>query len=180
MAELVRRTHGSVATWKEPVIKLLRTGSNPVLTSNECIMNQQTCPHCGEKENFHFNYDYTKKEIPVLNVLCNHCGEFFGQEKEIQKQLIIEIMNSDAKDGLYDTDGEEQNVGALDWLRNKLHEECGISIPDEVFDQAKSIEKEHSIGLIKQTAMFMSAATLDKDIAAMSFDDVYNSYYKKN
>jgi DNA-directed RNA polymerase subunit M/transcription elongation factor TFIIS len=38
------------------------------------------CPHCGEKENFHFNYDYTKKDLPIESVLCNECGETFEIE----------------------------------------------------------------------------------------------------
>jgi uncharacterized Zn finger protein len=40
------------------------------------------CPNCGEKENFHFNYDYSQKHMSIINVLCNECGEFF----EIKKQ----------------------------------------------------------------------------------------------
>ena len=70
------------------------------------------CPHCGEEENFHFNYDYTQKHMPIINVLCNECGEFFNS-KEQQKKLITEIMNADAKDGLYDT------VNELDKLAEK-------------------------------------------------------------
>lgn len=38
------------------------------------------CPKCGENENLHFNLDYTKQNRPVLNVLCNECGEFFGEK----------------------------------------------------------------------------------------------------
>jgi len=37
------------------------------------------CPKCGEMENLHFNLDYTKQTRPVLDVLCNECGEFFGK-----------------------------------------------------------------------------------------------------
>ena len=40
-------------------------------------------------------------------------------------------------------------------------------------------EKEQSIELIKQTAMFMAAAPLDEEIAKMSYEDVYNSYYNQ-
>jgi hypothetical protein len=40
------------------------------------------CPNCGEKENFHFNYDYSKKEMSVVDILCNECGKFF-ELKEI-------------------------------------------------------------------------------------------------
>ena len=35
------------------------------------------CPKCGNEENFHFNYDYSKKDLPIEDVLCNECGEFF-------------------------------------------------------------------------------------------------------
>ena len=35
------------------------------------------CPNCGEKENFHFNYDYSKQDRPVIDVLCYECCTFF-------------------------------------------------------------------------------------------------------
>lgn len=40
------------------------------------------CPKCGNDCNFHFNYDYSKKEMPVIDILCNECGEFFEKPKE--------------------------------------------------------------------------------------------------
>jgi hypothetical protein len=48
-----------------------------------------------------------------------------------------------------------------------------------VLEQAKAMEKEQGIDLIKQTAMFMAAANYDEDIAKMSYEDVYNSYYNE-
>jgi len=53
--------------------------SNPVLTTKKIkVMKEEiVCPNCGEKENFHFNYDYTQKHMPIINVMCNECGEFF-------------------------------------------------------------------------------------------------------
>jgi len=36
------------------------------------------CPKCGEKENLHINYDYTQPDLPVLDILCNECGEYFN------------------------------------------------------------------------------------------------------
>jgi hypothetical protein len=66
-------------------------------------MKQTICPHCGEKKNFHFNYDYAQKHMPIINVLCNECGEFFDNNKEQQKKILIEIMEADANDGLYET-----------------------------------------------------------------------------
>lgn len=35
------------------------------------------CPNCGNEENFHFNHDYTKPDLPIEDVLCNECGTFF-------------------------------------------------------------------------------------------------------
>jgi uncharacterized Zn finger protein len=40
------------------------------------------CPHCGEKENFHFNYDYAQKYLPIIDVMCNECGEFFEMKEQ--------------------------------------------------------------------------------------------------
>jgi uncharacterized Zn finger protein len=41
-------------------------------------MEKLKCPKCGEEENFHINYDYTKEiPMPVIGVMCNECGEFF-------------------------------------------------------------------------------------------------------
>jgi hypothetical protein len=76
------------------------------------------CPHCGEKENFHFNYDYTQKHMPIIDVLCNECGEFFNS-KEQQKKLITEIMEEDAKDLLYDIDYKNSNLGIKDFSPSK-------------------------------------------------------------
>lgn len=78
-------------------------------------MKQTICPHCGEKENFHFNYDYTQKHPPLIDILCNECGEFFNS-KEQQKKLIKEIMDADAKDGLY------KQQTALSWFIEQLEE----------------------------------------------------------
>lgn len=35
------------------------------------------CPFCGETENFHYNHDYSEKNCPVIDILCNQCGETF-------------------------------------------------------------------------------------------------------
>lgn len=40
-----------------------------------------SCPKCNNKENLHINYDYNKKELPIMNVLCNECGNFFEENK---------------------------------------------------------------------------------------------------
>jgi uncharacterized Zn finger protein len=55
------------------------------------------CPKCGNEENFHFNYDYSKKELPIIDVLCNECGEFF--ELENSKQIIDLIKKAQTPKG---------------------------------------------------------------------------------
>ena len=107
-------------------------------------MTQTICPHCGEKENFHFNYDYTQKHAPLINILCNECGEFFGINKEEQKRLITEIMEADAKDGLYD------QPTAVQWLEELYNNRPAYEefILDDEFEQAKRMEKEQIINAI--------------------------------
>lgn len=45
------------------------------------------CPRCGEIENLHANYDWSKENLPVLEWLCNECGKFF-QENEKPKEDV--------------------------------------------------------------------------------------------
>lgn len=49
-------------------------------------MEKLKCPKCGEEENFHFNYDYSKKELSVIDVMCNECGETFV---DVKSGLIV-------------------------------------------------------------------------------------------
>ena len=69
---------------------------------------------------------------------------------------------------------------AVEWLVEQI---CTSDMANLIFQQeirqAKAMEKEQGIDLIKQTAMFMAAANYDKDIAKMSYEDVYNSYYNQ-
>jgi len=52
------------------------------------------CPKCGETENLHFNYDYSKQHRPVDDVLCNECGEIFT-DKVSKWDLIYEEYSND-------------------------------------------------------------------------------------
>ena len=67
-------------------------------------------------------------------------------DKETQKQLIIEIMNEDAKDGLY------KKQTAVEWLFEKINMFCMFTdgIPDEwseALEQAKEMEKQQKNNL---------------------------------
>jgi hypothetical protein len=71
---------------------------------------------------------------------------------------------------------------AVEGLVEKINEQKAWANPQQLkplIKQAKEIEKEQSIGLIKQTAMFMAASHLDEDIADMSYEDVYKTYYNE-
>ena len=66
---------------------------------------------------------------------------------------------------------------ALEWLIDEHFggiENCTPDFKNKI-NQAKEIEKEQSIELIRQTAMFMAAADFDEDIAKMTFEDVYET-----
>lgn len=39
------------------------------------------CPHCGEKENIHTNYDWSTEPITIEEFLCNECGKYFPPQK---------------------------------------------------------------------------------------------------
>lgn len=45
-------------------------------------MEEECCPKCGECENIHANYDWSKKERPVKEYLCNECGTYFPPKSE--------------------------------------------------------------------------------------------------
>jgi hypothetical protein len=40
-------------------------------------MEEVKCPKCGEEDNLHANYDYNLVNTPIIEYLCNQCGEFF-------------------------------------------------------------------------------------------------------
>jgi hypothetical protein len=67
----------------------------------------------------------------------------------------------------------------LELSNNRISQRtCELKIL-ELLEQAKEMEKQQSIGLIKQTVMFMAASHLDEDIANMSYEDVYKTYYNE-
>ena len=58
------------------------------------------CPNCENKENFHFNYDWSKQTRPIIDIMCNECGEIFDDPNEIYRkieQLIISWSNDGTK-----------------------------------------------------------------------------------
>lgn len=66
---------------------------------------------------------------------------------------------------------------AVQFLVMKYNQWQGV-LKDRDIEEAKAMEKEQSMDLIKQAAMFMGASNFDEEIASMTYEDVYNSYYK--
>ena len=81
---------------------------------------------------------------------CEYSGlpsvDSYSQDKEEQKKLLIEMMEADEKDGLYE---QPKKQTAVEWLLNDLFPERLEGFSDEewdkinqAFEQAKQIEKE--------------------------------------
>lgn len=47
------------------------------------------CPHCGEEENIHTNYEYSERDRPIEEFLCNECGKYFVVPKLISNFVIL-------------------------------------------------------------------------------------------
>ena len=75
------------------------------------------------------------------------------------------------------------DITAVDWLVNKVY----MVIPDSernflegLKEMAKEMEKEQIINAMEKTAMYVSAALIDKEIGKMTFEDLYNQTYNQN
>jgi hypothetical protein len=55
--------------------------------------NIYKCPKCGETELFQFTYDYSKAHRPVVNILCNNCGEQFPPISKLPKQKVMKNIH---------------------------------------------------------------------------------------
>jgi hypothetical protein len=84
----------------------------------------------------------------VADLMAEFANHILSKQK--QKQLIIDIMNEDAKDGLY------KQQTAVEWLENELskigltHEVIGDKI-----QKAKAIEEQQIINAIKNELTLM-------------------------
>jgi len=80
---------------------------------------------------------------------------------------------------------------AMQEMIDKLHARCDFCLEKELISEwgtlrmtiieAQSFlekEKEQIIDAMERTAMYVSAASLDKEIGKMTFEDLYNQTYK--
>jgi hypothetical protein len=65
---------------------------------------------------------------------------------------------------------------AVEWLEEQTRKPEWHSLKrQDIFEQAKEMEKEQSIELIREAAVYMAAADFDEDIAKMTFEDIYET-----
>jgi len=114
------------------------------------------CPKCGNNENFHFNYDYSERDLAITELLCNECGEFFKIKNskfepiKYQENLFNDIIgmkhriqilgsfvqndfNEMLKDGTIIKENIKEGIDEMDEsfnevinMLNKLREKCQI------------------------------------------------------
>lgn len=109
--------------------------------------------------------------------------------KQRQKDTLIDIMNADAKDGLYDHIGEPNKiVSAVEWLVNEIESKGGawenisirrVQISIDVSDylilkrQAKQMEKEQIINF------FLFFRNNGEKYLGMTIEQFVEQYYKE-
>lgn len=98
--------------------------------------------------------------------------------KDKQKQLLTEIMNEDAKDGLY------KQQTAVEWYINEMNKalrESGINVqlPKEgkEYEQAKAMEKEQIMYAYNMAAYQLP---LDIELDLTAAEKYYNNRYESN
>lgn len=98
-----------------------------------------------------------------------------SQQKEEQKKLLIEVMEADAKDGLY----EQQT--AVEWLTNELelyHNGESKLLYVEIIEQAEQKEKEQIRDAFNK-GVRRGAQLLGPDSSLYDGTNYYNEIYGK-
>jgi len=96
-----------------------------------------------------------------------------AQQKEEQKKLLTEIMEADAKDGLY------KQQTAVEWLFLMLNNpNRDQDFANKLFEQAKAMEKEHiKTAFIHGSYTGCGCYDYMEDVDA---DEYYNNTYGKD
>lgn len=130
------------------------------MNPNECFFFQPT--------------DYTSSAT-----VCKWCGKEKYQHKSEQKQLIIDIMNDDAKDGLY------KQQTAVDWFFEKLEKNGDVWENASIRAIQISIDVTEYLDLKRQAKERFRQQIEnawyagDEDGAIHEFEQYYNEEYGK-
>jgi hypothetical protein len=89
-----------------------------IIIPQEEPKQENCCPKCGELENFHYNYDYSKVEkVHILDILCNECGELFPPILKIPKQKVMKTAMQELIDWATSLQYNQQQC--IDWITIK-------------------------------------------------------------
>ena len=90
--------------------------------------------------------------------------------KDKQKQLLIEVMNADAKDGLYHSVDTTKMVTAMEQLIEWIDSDCS---PMDCVMKAKELLKVEK----EQQFRFFIAGQLSMEEGGKDFEQYYNETY---
>jgi hypothetical protein len=119
---------------------------------------ENCCPKCGELENFHYNYDYSKVEkVHILDILCNECGELFPPILKLPKQKVMKTAMQELIDWATSLQYNQQQC--IDWItiknkaeqlleKEKPKQECTCENPTD--NTCGYCEKENKIEILEE------------------------------
>ena len=68
----------------------------------------------------------------------------------------------------------------IEWIRYTNKECHSIMFNEGRFNEALKKEKEQIIDAMERTAIYVSVASIDKEIGKMTIEDLYNQTYNQN
>jgi hypothetical protein len=91
-----------------------------------------------------------------------------------RKKLLTEIMEADAKDGLYETVTNGHKLTAVDWFYQRILAEDIKA----VFEQAKAMEKEQIVNA-DLNATIRTAKGFNADVSVLRVKELAEQYYNE-
>jgi len=105
------------------------------------------CPKCGETENLHYNLDYLKAERPVIDILCNKCGETFLEPQKISYGKVTTGFGT----------SKQREIDVVSFLQAEFNDHrlvCVSQLEDDSF--VISVENPVSTGRNPQSNIWLS------------------------
>lgn len=91
--------------------------------------------------------------------------------KEQQKKLIVEIMNDDEKDGLYD----QKKMTAVEWLADNINLKNSLKW-ELIVEEAKRMEKQQMMDVFHESRLTHPMIGFKH----LTFEEYYNEEYGAN
>jgi hypothetical protein len=145
-----------------------------------------TCPKCRETKNFHYNYDYSKAHRPVVDILCNNCGEKFPPvlklPKEEPKQKRVPVLKLTSFDGIIFTSAATieapKQEPTLEEAAEKYVEDFDLSFYDTVEEiPVKELgKKDFKEGAKWQSERMYSEEDMKESFINGALTDLFNNW----